>query len=428
MATRVHLLLAGEGDKKDFGKALGKTRCLPLEKSGPWCWTCSSPWVEDHKAVRDAGLHAGKPFLLFTTFDGDGWELTTCDAGSNVANATHTFGDDWQTNNRSADTRIRKLAEMLKAIAPEVDSYALVQTLSGKNLGKAESGSDLGDLPRLLHILGATDIVEIPRDAPSVKENPSKPTRALALLKGHEGRAHSKITGVSMPIDRASDLAALALFCDPDVQLALIATGDKLPPVKLTVPCKISVVNDSVYVEADGGIGLKLNVIHRAIGQVSKSKGLRELTIVAGKSRGGKDISWHRYAGSISGDRFQIEQSTPAVDAAALKAALDLIGLRGITEPISCDSEEEATRIAARCAKSLYLLPEQAPKVKGSRLVTVADARLYVIMEVFRGRFGSTWDASAAQKAEAAEMRAWNRLEERLQTIQDAHRGRSGAW
>src|SRR5690606_29362010 len=104
----------------------------------------------------------------------------------------------------------------------------------------------------------------------------------------------------------------------------------------------------------------------------------------------------------------------PAVDSAQLCAALELIAQLRSTSPIVCESESEATVVAKRCEKSLYLDPNLSPKPQGASLAVQKDARFYVIMEIFRTRFAKTWDASAAQKAEEVEQRKWDRLEESL--------------
>ncbi|MCC6796258.1 MAG: hypothetical protein IT366_14145 [Candidatus Hydrogenedentes bacterium] len=414
MAIRRHLLIAAQSERDKIAPAIASTPFMPLEDAGPWCWTLASAFSESHENLRDMALKANAPFLLFTTFDGDGWHVSANGCDCNVTEATHVFEKDWAEGNKGAIKRVGNLVALITSVATATDAKALEETLSGRAVTNAESDSDLGDLPRVLHVLGAVGIVDIPQDASARRLRPNQPARTLTLLKGHENRARSVISGVSIPVEFAGDLAALALYCDPDAILSLIADGAGLPKINLDIPCKISVKDEAIYVEADGGIGLKANVIRRAAEQLALAAGVEELTIVSGRSRGGKDVGWHRYAGRVVKGQWSIEEATPAVDGAQLRAALDLIAQHRTTNPIACESESEATAVVKRCEKSLYLEPKQTPKQKGASLTTHKDARFYVIMEIFRIRFAKTWDASAAQKAEESEQRKWDRLEETL--------------
>lgn len=421
MAIRRHLLLAHGADRSALETALETTPFVAFDDADPWCWTLASALAESHENLREAALKAHAPFLLFTTFDGDGWHISANDAAGNLTEATHVFEKDWAEGNKGAIERIGNLVALITSVATGVEEKALEEVLSGRAVTNAESGSDLGDLPRLLHTLGATSIVKIPVDPPARRERPNRPTRTMALLKGHADRARSAIAGVSMMVEHAGDLAALALFCDPDALLSLIADGTEPPGIALDIPCKISTRDASVYVEAEGGIGLKANVIRRAAEQLATAGGLEELTIVSGRSRGGKDIAWHRYAGAVADGRWRIEEATPCVDSATLRAALGIVAQLRSTGPIVCESDAEATVVVKRCENSLYLDSKQIPKRKGASLATQKDARFYVIMEIFRTRFAKTWDASAAQKAEEAEKRQWDRVEESLMRAAEAY-------
>lgn len=421
MAIRRHLLLAHNADRSAFANALEATPFVAFEDAGPWCWTLASALAESHENLRDAALTARAPFLLFTTFDGDGWHVSAKDAGGILTEATHVFEKDWAEGNKGAAKRVGNLIALLSSVAVGTDAKSLEEILSGRAVTNAESDSDLGDLPRLLHALGAGNIVDIPQDPPLRRQRRNQPTRTLTLLKGHANRGRNAISGVSIPVANAGDLAALALYCDPDAQLSLMADGENLPEVKLDIPCKISVKDETVYVEADGGIGLKANVIRRAAEQLSAAEGVEELTVVSGRSRGGKDVGWHRYAGRVVGGLWHIEEATPAVESAGLRAALELIGQLRSTSPIACESESEAAAVVKRCETSLYLDPKQVPKEKSASLTSQKDARFYVIMEIFRLRFAKTWDASAALRTEAAEKRQWDRLEEQLLRAAEAY-------
>ncbi|MCC6153975.1 MAG: hypothetical protein IT367_09470 [Candidatus Hydrogenedentes bacterium] len=421
MAIRRHLLLVAQSDRDKIAAAIASTPFVPMEVAGPWCWTLASALSESHENLRDVALKANVPFLLFTTFDGDGWHVSANDCECNVTEATHVFEKDWAEGNKGATKRVGNLIALIASVATTADAKALEDTLSGRAVTNAESDSDLGDLPRLLHLLGAVGIVDIPQNAPARRERPNQPTRTLTLLKGHADRARSAVSGVSVPVAHAGDLAALALYCDPDALLSLIADGPDLPEISLDIPCKISKKGEAVYVEADGGIGLKANVIRRSVEQLAAAAGLEELTIVSGRSRGGKDVGWHRYAGRVANGIWEMEEATPAVDSAQLCAALELIAQLRSTSPIVCESESEATVVAKRCEKSLYLDPNLSPKPQGASLAVQKDARFYVIMEIFRTRFAKTWDASAAQKAEEVEQRKWDRLEESLVRAAEAY-------
>ncbi|MBX7258499.1 MAG: hypothetical protein K1Y02_19205 [Candidatus Hydrogenedentes bacterium] len=413
MAIRRHLLLARQADREAYVQALRQTPFIAIEDAGPWCWTVASALAESHEYMLDAASKAKAPFLLFTTFDGDGWFVSASAAGR-VTNGKHEFAKDWIEGNKPAAKRVAGLVALIKSVATDADEQAVADALSGRALCNAEMESDLGDLPRLLHVLGATGIVEIPEDPPQRRRRRNQPTRTLSLLKGHAGRARSAISGVSIPVEHAGDLAALALFCDPDAYITLIAEGTDLPEVTLDIPCKISESHGTVYVEADGGIGLKANVIKRAAEFLAPVNGLEELTIVSGRSRNGKDAGWHRYAGPVAKGRWQIAEATPSVDSAILAAGVHLIGQFRTSAPIQCASESEALAVVNRCAKSCYLSPDNAPRQNGASLIAAKDSRFYVILEIFRIRFAKTWDASAAQKAEAAEKRQWDRLEEAI--------------
>ncbi len=421
MALRRHLLLAHLADREALATALEATPFVALDEAGPWCWSLASALAESHENLRDAALNANAPFLLFTTFDGDGWHVSAHVAASGVIEATHLFEKDWAEGHKGAAKRVGNLVALLSSVATGSDEKALEEVLSGRTVTNAESDADLGDLPRLLHVLGAVGIVEIPQELPARRQRPNQPTRTMTLLKGHANRARSAISGVLLPVEYAGDLAALALFCDPDALLSLMADGENLPEINLDIPCKISTKDGTTYVEADGGIGLKANVIRRASERLASAADLEELTIVSGRSRGGKDIGWHRYAGSVSNGQWLIEEATPAVDSATLAAALSLLAERRSMSKIVCESEEEAAAVVKRCAKSLYLTPDQTPKQDGVELKLEKDSRLYVIMEIFRVRFAKTWDASAAQKAEDAENRRWDRLEESLLRAAEAY-------
>ncbi|GMW02393.1 MAG: hypothetical protein AMXMBFR84_35290 [Candidatus Hydrogenedentota bacterium] len=425
MAIRRHLLLSPMANNETLGQALGHTPCVPIEVSGPWCWTVASALAASHESLRDTAARAKVPFLLFTTYDGDGWHLSASAAGK-LTEAKHDFTKDWAEGNKPAEKRVAKLAALINSVASEADTKALEDVLAGRVLCNAELESDLGDLPRLLHILGATTIADIPVDPPKRRQRANQPTRTLTLLKGHAARARSAITGVSIPAELAGLLGAIALFCDPDVLVSLIADGDNLPDVALDIPCKISTSHGTTYVEADGGIGLKANVIKRAAEQLASAPGLEELTVVSGRSRGGKGIGWHRYNGPVVKGQWQITEATPAVDSDTLNAALQLLAQTSATGPFACESEAEATAVVNRCAKSLYLTPDQAPKQKGATLTPAKDARFYVIMEIFRTRFAKTWDASATQKAEAAERRQWDRMEESILRAANEHGRQKG--
>jgi hypothetical protein len=154
-------------------------------------------------------------------------------------------------------------------------------------------------------------------------------------------------------------------------------------------------------VEAEGGMGLKFNVIDRAAQRLAGSPGLAELTLVSGRKRGGKDIAWHRYTGKVQEGEWRLEEATPPVDGVTLAAALALIGQRRIAGPVECVTEAEASAVAERCAKSLYIPSDKTPIAQGSQIQTAEGTRLYVLMEVFRW-YAKVW-SPAAQKVEQAE-------------------------
>lgn len=421
MATRRHIILVRADDPDALATALRTVPILPPEVLGPWCWTVASTLTATGEGILLQLESLQKPYLLFTTFDGDGWTVSASDAAGKVKAITHEFHKDWRENSKPAMKSVQQLVQLFLRLAPESDSKALEDALSGRALSDAEMDSDLGDLPRLFKNLGAENIVDIPSDPPARKERAPLPTRVLTLMKGHEGRAQAEITGISLPVEHAADLAALALFCDPDSLLALVASGHDLPDIKLDIPCKISRKGNSVFVEADGGIGLKANVIERASKQLATYPGLEELTVVSGKGRGGKDIAWHRYVGTVTKGAWQIEQATPAVDSASLASALALIAERRATTPIPCVSAKEADAVVKRCAKSLYFTPGNLPTAHEASLVPAKDTRFFVLLETFRVRFTQTWDASAAQRAESSERKQWDQLGEKLKTMLDLH-------
>jgi hypothetical protein len=419
MAIRRHFVLIPGSDREALNGCLEVIEKTPAAMAGGWCWTMASALAYSHRELRSCLEKSDRPFLLFTTFDGDGWELSASDGRGNVREAVHEFHEDWPAKKKGAKKRVDHLTSLILLVASQADSSVLRETLSGRAITEAEAESDLGDLPRLLYAIGAPGILEIPEDIPAgpVKTAPPKASKPPALIAGHEGRPKRTLEGLSLPIEHISHLAALALFCDSDAVVAILLKGQPQPDIRLDVPCQIRTYEDWTMVESDGGIGLKFGVIDRTVQQAVKLPGLEQAVVLAGRKRGGKDISWHRYAGPIYKGQWNLQEITPAVEAEVFKSAVILLKKLRTQEPVECDSEQEAKRVLERCSQSLFIPFDRQPGRNGLQLIPAEGTRLYVFMELFRARFAKTWETSASQKAETTEKKRWDHLEKKLEKL-----------
>ena len=83
---------------------------------------------------------------------------------------------------------------------------------------------------------------------------------------------------------------------------------------------------------------------------------------------------------------------------------LDLVAKRRDDRAITCESEAEATSLVSACGKKgLCFAPGKRPRIDGLKLVPADGTRFYVLMQLFRLKFATTWDASIAMKTEAEE-------------------------
>jgi hypothetical protein len=316
--------------------------------------------------------------------------------------------------NRYREWHAEQVSAALAAAGIPHDAAALRAVLLWENVTAAEHDSDLGNLPRLLSVLGlGGDWDNWVRQA----ESPPEPAETCALEEAPEpppdflGQVERcvaalplvQVTGgpVPLPLKQLDRLAFLSEACstraEPTVALRVdLPPGTSPPPVaargELDAQGQVAQTPSGFQVGLLNNMWLSKRDLNRILGKPLADLlfHLPEGTVLeAAFAAEDQPATWQRYRGSVRHGTWEIDRSAPPLPAAVLLGALELAARRGRVAHRARDAAE-AEAIMAAVRKDSYL-HNMGVERRGATVRCQYDLGQLSIL-FFRHRYRDYWD------------------------------------
>jgi hypothetical protein len=342
--------------------------------------------------------------------------------------------------NRYREWHAERIAEALRAAGIPFDREALRRVLLWEDVTELERGSDLGNLPRLLSVLGLggdwdqwVEQAENPPDTLTYAEydgHEEEPDRTTApdhldqVLRCVEPLALVPVQGgpVSLPVKRLDRVAFFAEACSTE-ESPMAALRVELPPGperELLARCTEDDFDAQVVLRPDG---FEAGIID------SEYLARRDLTDFIGKkltktvfklpdgavlecdlAADGEPATYQRYRGPVRDATWWIEATHPPLTHDALTGALEL-ALRSEKKQHEARDEAEAEAVMRAVARDSFL-HDMGVERKGLTIRCEYDGGDLAKL-LFRVRYREHWDMAAAEQRAEQEYR--ERLENKRQ-------------
>ncbi len=323
--------------------------------------------------------------------------------------------------------RARSLSDALAACGLRHDRAAVRDALTGASVTEEERTWDVGNLPRLLDVIGLGEAfpgwreeIEAERQAAAEHRvvaaaecNAPAPDLVQPILDHLGSLAPAPIAGGPVTASAAT-LWYLPWACENDVEIGFVAKLSR--PAKLRQPRGLEHLS-AIEAGAEWRVGQPWTSVWMRAGTFRKLETLfaslpngSTLEMVSASVPGTAHdaprvkAGGMRFRGVVERGRWKLTHAHPKVTGAELRAALKLFGGIAARGPFTTKSTGEADAVLELGRKGRHFGDEakDQPVVSG-RGITVRSRqwRPYLAMNVFRHRFAAgPWDALSGQAAE----------------------------
>lgn len=295
----------------------------------------------------------------------------------------------------------------------------VTEALTGTSISDAELDSDLGNLPRLLVELGVGGPCEVwlhDQLAEGVRQREEKmseggPDIGAAVINRAGDAAIVPVAGgplTASPGD-AIGLLHIVSFCLGEFDAALVVDDLETGAVfeaELRDLRHVSIRREGARLRVGFARAWELlsmlgEELQRAFATVPDGVGLDLIAVGPGDPS-----RIQRYAGRVVDRVWRIDRTRPALDAATLGAALELLCGVGTPEPLVASDETEAREIL-EAAQGDFFFDDPPLTREGLEFRCDDWQRLPLAARLFRRRFPHAWDVSEAVAAQERGRQEW---------------------
>ena len=479
MATRVHIAASQGTSKEEFSKTFSQALSvdegqLEVKVTGDWCYLTASVWGVSGKDLDGALSSLPGPALRATTEDDARWYLRVFKQGEEPGFCCHEFSlldpdeidDEYEEDEEAeeieelgecfelcgmpvpdelmaqlktmsladAQTRLvawqaERVTELLTRfdIAHDADSIAAV--LEGEGVSEDELMSGVGNLPRFLVGLGLESFEEW---IESIQEETAcEVEEDRAATKSRFMEAQLALNGwkdvddepVKVGVADLRYVNRLGWFCDTTADTYLAVMLPKGRAFELDEGFLRLSEHGTRYLRTFDTASLEHDDFVTSLrGELS---GLPDGTVIELVVHSDDmPLANQGYAGTVYGDEWQIERSSPELSVEALTRALALSEFVDGDEPFEAVSDDEAQAIADRIKRDDLLADEKKITLDGRMIHCARFARIWIGRLFFYERFDEAWSAREIERLHReADEESERELEQLFKSFEAPHSG-----